>query len=155
MPLSQTAANDYNPFGTGPENRDQVSNVVDSDPNTTWSTEQYYEGTLQKAGGDGLGLYLDAAPGVRRGRSKSRRRRRASRCRSTSPTTIAQLPYGDSATLAARGWHGPVGASPHVARRASASRLAVPRAYRYYLMWITTLPPGSQSATIAGITLLR
>ena len=61
---SQTAAHDYNPFGTGPENRDQIDNVVDSDPNTTWSTEQYYDGTLKKAGGVGLGIYLDAAPGV-------------------------------------------------------------------------------------------
>src|ERR1700738_3358152 len=41
VPLSQTAAHGYNPFGTGPENRDQVANVVDSDPNTTWSTETY------------------------------------------------------------------------------------------------------------------
>src|SRR5205807_2260961 len=62
--LSQTAAHSYNPFGTGPENRDQVDNVVDNDPNTTWSTEQYYEGTLKKQGGVGLGVYLDAAPGV-------------------------------------------------------------------------------------------
>src|SRR5581483_1650443 len=65
VPLSQTAAHDYNPFGTGPENRDRVGNLVDSDPNTTWSTEQYYEGTLRKPGGTGLGVYLDAAPRVR------------------------------------------------------------------------------------------
>ena len=62
--LSQTAAHDYNPFGTGPENRDLIQNVVDGDPNTTWSTETYYEGTLRKAGGVGAGLYLDASPGV-------------------------------------------------------------------------------------------
>src|ERR1019366_9105588 len=59
--LSQTAAHDYNPFGTGPENRDLIDNVVDNDPNTTWSTEQYYEHSLRKPGGVGLGLYLDAA----------------------------------------------------------------------------------------------
>ena len=62
--LAQTAAHDYNPFGTGPENRDQIDNVIDNDPTTTWSTEQYYEGDLKKAGGVGLGLYLDASPGV-------------------------------------------------------------------------------------------
>src|SRR5664280_1487806 len=64
VPLSETAANGYNPFGTGPENRDQVANLVDNDPNTTWSTEQYYDGTLRKPGGEGLGIYLDAAPSV-------------------------------------------------------------------------------------------
>src|SRR5947209_6300267 len=53
VPLSQTAATDYNPFGTGPENRDRIQNVVDSDPNTSWSTEQYYDGTLNKPGGVG------------------------------------------------------------------------------------------------------
>src|SRR5262249_47590994 len=42
VPLSQTAAHGYNPFGTGPEDRDQIQNVVDGDPNTTWSTEHYY-----------------------------------------------------------------------------------------------------------------
>ncbi len=62
--LAQNAAHDYNPFGTGPENRDQVGNVIDDDPNTTWSTEQYYSGTLEKAGGVGLGIYLDASPGL-------------------------------------------------------------------------------------------
>ncbi len=52
------------PFGTGPENRDQIGNVIDSDPSTTWSTETYYEGNLHKPGGVGLGFYLDAAPGL-------------------------------------------------------------------------------------------
>ena len=62
--LSQTAAHGYNPFGTGPENRDQIENLVDNDPNTTWTTEQYYDGTLKKAGGTGLGVYLYAEPRV-------------------------------------------------------------------------------------------
>ncbi len=44
--LSQTAAHDYNPFGTGPEHPTQVSNVVDGDPNTSWSTEHYMDDTL-------------------------------------------------------------------------------------------------------------
>src|SRR6516165_8051046 len=64
VPLSQTAAHDYNPFGTGPENHKLVQNVVDSDPNPSWSTEEYYDGTLRKPGGVGAGLYLDASPGV-------------------------------------------------------------------------------------------
>ena len=154
VPLSETAANSYNPFGTGPENRDQVQNLVDNDPNTTWRTEQYYEGTLRKEGGTGSGVYLDAAPRVQ-----------ARAVELLTPTPgfavqiyvadhIAQLPYGSSVPLAARGWHGPVGASPHVHGR-DRIPIAVPRAYRYYLVWLTTLPPNSQSATIAGITLLR
>ena len=30
-----------------------------------------------------------------------------------------------------------------------------PGAHRYYLLWLTTLPPGRQSATIADVTLFR
>ena len=153
--LSQTAANGYNPFGTGPENRDQVQNVVDNDPNTTWSTEQYYDGTLKKQGGVGLGLYLDAAPGVV-GRAIS--------IQTPTPGFAVDVyvadhvevsdPYGSSKSLTERGWQGPVGRSAHV--RSGERIILMPQArHRYYLMWMTALPPGSQSATIAELTLLR
>jgi serine/threonine-protein kinase len=153
--LSQTAANSYNPFGTGPEDRDRVGNLVDGDPNTTWSTEQYYEGTLRKAGGVGLGVYLDAAPRVRA---------RALQIQTPTPGFAVQvyvadhidlsLPYGDATPLAARGWQGPVGASKSVASTERV-KINVSRGYRYYLMWMTALPPGQQSATISELTLLK
>jgi eukaryotic-like serine/threonine-protein kinase len=154
--LSQTAAHDYNPFGTGPENRDQIENVIDSDPSTTWSTEQYYAGTLKKPGGVGLGLYLDAAPHVLG---------KEIEVQTPSPGFAAQvyvsdhvdleLPYGNSTPLTARGWQGPVGASSYVH---NAERIPLDldgRPYRYYLLWLTSLPPGMQSATIAELTLFK
>ena len=154
--LSQTAAHDYNPFGTGPENRDQVENVIDNDPNTTWSTEQYYDGTLKKAGGTGLGIYLDAAPGVAG---------KAIGIETSTPGFAAQiyvanklnlsLPYGDSTTLSARGWQGPVGASSYVHGNERIPLTLAGVSYRYYLVWMTTLPPNSQSTTISGITLFK
>jgi eukaryotic-like serine/threonine-protein kinase len=154
--LSQSAAHDYNPFGTGPENRDTVDNVVDGDPNTSWSTETYYEGNLHKTGGVGLGLYLDAAPGVIG---------RALEVQTSTPGFQAQLyvsnridlmiPYGNSATLASRGWQGPVGASDYVHNN-ERIRLSIPqRRYRYYLLWLTTLPPKHQSAAITQLTLFK
>jgi eukaryotic-like serine/threonine-protein kinase len=151
--LSQTAAYDYNPFGTGPENRDQVDNVVDSDPNTSWSTEQYYDGTLKKPGGVGLGVYLDASPGVLA---------RAIEIQTPTPGFAVQvyvadhidlkLPYGDSTPLTQRGWQGPVGSSSD-ARSGERIKLTVSQRHRYYLMWMTTLAPGRQSTQISGITL--
>jgi eukaryotic-like serine/threonine-protein kinase len=154
--LSQTAAHDYNPFGTGPENRDQVDNVVDNDPNTTWTTETYYEGTLKKAGGIGLGLYLDAAPRVLG---------KAIAVQTPTPGFSAQvyvanhinlsLPYGASAPLGERGWQGPVGSSAHVRSGERIPLHLEGRRYRYYLLWMTTLPPGRQSATIADVTLFK
>jgi serine/threonine-protein kinase len=153
--LSQTAAHDYNPFGTGPENRDQVQNLIDGDPNTTWSTEQYYDGTLRKPGGTGLGVYLDAAPRVRA---------RAIEIQTPTPGFAVQVyaaqrvelnvPYGDSTSLAARGWQGPVGSDASV-RSGARIPVSVSRGYRYYLVWMTTLPPGQESATLSELTLFR
>jgi len=154
--LSQTAAHDYNPFGTEPENRDQVDNVVDNDPSTTWRTEHYYAGNLDKPGGVGLGIYLDAAPGVLG---------KAIEVQTPTPGFAAQiyvadhieeaLPYGNSTPLTKRGWEGPVGGSGYVH---SGERIRLDlggRPRRYYLLWMTTLPPGAESATIAEITLFK
>lgn len=155
VPLSETAANGYNPFGTGPENRDQIPNLVDNDPNTTWSTEQYYDGTLRKPGGVGLGIYLDAAPAVKA---------RAVAVQTSTPGFALQvyvadhidegLPYGTSTSLRARGWRGPVGSSADVT---SGKRIGidVPRPYRYYLLWMTALAPHTEMATLGEVTLFR
>jgi tRNA A-37 threonylcarbamoyl transferase component Bud32 len=154
--LGQDAGHDYNPFGTGPENRDQVPNAIDSDPNTTWSTEQYYDGTLKKAGGVGVGLYLDASPGVVG---------KAIEIQTPTPGFAAQvyvanhiqlaLPYGDSTPLTARGWQGPVGSSQFVHNRERIQLNVGNQRFRYYLLWIVTLPPGMQLASLAELTLFQ
>jgi tRNA A-37 threonylcarbamoyl transferase component Bud32 len=155
VPLSQTAAHDYNPFGTGPENHDRVQNVVDSDPNTIWSTAHYYEGTLKKAGGVGVGVYLDAAPRVAA---------RAVEIQTSTPGFDMQVygadkinlayAYGDTTPLTARGWHGPLGSAENVRDR-ERIRLTGGGAYRYYLIWLSTLPSGQQSASISELTLFK
>jgi eukaryotic-like serine/threonine-protein kinase len=153
--LSQTAGHDYNPFGTGPENRNRVQNVVDSDPNTEWSTVQYYDGTLKKAGGVGVGVYLDASPGVVA---------KAIEIQTSTPGFAVQVygtnqlhlsyPYGDPTTLSERGWQGPIGASRFVHAR---QRIPIESgtSFRYFLIWITTLPAGAESAAISEITLFK
>jgi hypothetical protein len=156
VPLAQTAAHDYNPFGTGPENREDDQNAVDGDPNTSWSTEHYYDGTLKKAGGTGVGLYVDAAPNVAG---------RQIEIQTPTPGFAVQiyvanrinlsLPYGDSTPLTARGWHGPVGADHDVRDSAHISLALGGARYRYYLIWITTLPPGMEFASISELTLFR
>ena len=154
--LAQTAAHDYNPFGTGPESRDQVENVVDGDPNTGWSTEQYYDGTLKKPGGTGTGVYLDAAPKVL-----------AKALEIQTPTpgfavqiyvadhVAAELAYGEAVSLSARGWQGPVGASADVRNGERVPLALSGRPYRYYLVWLTNLPPGMESASINELTLFK
>jgi eukaryotic-like serine/threonine-protein kinase len=154
--LAQNSAHDYNPFGTGPESPGQVNLVVDSDPNTTWSTEHYYNDTLKKIGGTGVGLYLDAAPGVA-----------VRQIELLTPTPgfgvqiyaanhiDLSLPYGDSTPLSARGWQGPFGAESVVSGRERIPVATSGQRFRYYLVWITTLPPGQEYASIAEVTLFR
>jgi serine/threonine protein kinase len=154
--LSQTAAHDYNPFGTEPENRNRVQNVVDSDPNTTWSTAHYYEGTLKKAGGTGVGVYLDAAPRVAA---------RAIEIQTPTPGFDVQIyaaekvnlsyAYGNSTPLSARGWQGPLASAEDVHDGQRIKLGSDTRGYRYYLVWLTTLPPGKQSASISELTLFK
>ena len=156
VPLGQTAAHDYNPFGTGPENHDRVQNVIDSEPGTAWSTESYYDGTLRKPGGLGTGVYLDAAPGVRA---------RGIEIQTSTPGFAVQLytsnslnlsyPYGNASTLARRGWRGPIGASGYVHPHERIRFAGVSQRYRYYLLWLTSLPPGSMSASISELTLFK
>jgi hypothetical protein len=156
VPLAQTAAHDYNPFGTGPENREKDQGAVDGDPNTSWSTEDYYDGTLKKAGGTGVGMYVDAAPNVAGKQIE---------IQTPTPGFAVQiyvanhidlsLPYGNSTPLTARGWQGPVGEdtdvhdSAHIQLNLSGAR------YRYYLVWITKLPGGMEFASLAELTLFR
>jgi serine/threonine-protein kinase len=153
--LAQSAAHSYNPFGTGPENLYEVGNVIDGDPETSWSTERYFDGTLQKEHGLGTGLYLDAAPRVKA---------RAIGIQTSTPgfpvqvyvaEKIEELPYGQGAPLGARGWHGPVGSDASVQSGARIELELGGRAWRYYLIWLTGLPPGAQDAVISELALFR
>jgi serine/threonine-protein kinase len=207
--LAAKAASSYNPFGTGPEHAEDVASVVDGDVNTSWSTEHYVEATLGKPG---LGVQLDAAPGVAA---------RAIELQTPTPGFTAAI-YASAHPRAASG--GAEGGSAGAGSGSSASgggggggstsgggsagsgsgagaegggarggasasgggggsgsagsgiealgwtRLAAPRAidarttipinsagtvYRYYLIWITRLPPGSETAAISEATLFR
>ncbi|HXB64230.1 MAG TPA: protein kinase [Solirubrobacteraceae bacterium] len=151
--LQQTSAHDYNPYGNEPEHETQVANVVDGDPSTVWSTEHYREDSF--ADKPGTGVYLDAAPGLRA---------RALEVQTPSPGFTAavygatrfssKLPYEATQSLAARGWRElapprTIGAQTTIALDTHGARL------RYYLLWITRLPPNSETAEIAELTLFK
>jgi eukaryotic-like serine/threonine-protein kinase len=150
--LDQTSATGYNPFGTDSEDPNQVSNVVDGDPNTTWSTEHYVGETL--APKPGTGIYLDAAPGLRA---------RAIEIQTPTPAFAAaiyasssfdsSLPFGAPESLAQRGWVQLV--PPRTIRARTTIPLTAGSRYRYYLVWIVRLAPGSEAAEISELTLFR
>jgi tRNA A-37 threonylcarbamoyl transferase component Bud32 len=151
--LEQTAAHDYNPFGTEPEHPTQVANVIDAEPSTVWSTEHYVNDTFGSK--PGTGVYLDAAPGLRA---------RAVEVQTPTPGFTAavyaakrfdaNLPFGATESLTERGWVEV--ARPRAVGAQSTIALDTGGAvFRYYLLWITHLPPGSETAAISQLTLFK
>src|SRR5437763_1649168 len=59
--VASTSAAAYDPIGRDGEHDADAAHVVDRDPGTTWATEHYTGGVLNKAG---VGIYIDARPGV-------------------------------------------------------------------------------------------
>jgi len=156
VPLQQSAATPYNPFGTGPENRDLAGNVVDGDPNTSWSSEEYYDGSLNKPGGTGLGIFLNAEPGLDA---------KAMQIATSTPGFSASVyvannpnlsvPYGEAKTLHQRGWTGPVASAAAVRRSQRIALELHGQRYKYFLLWVTALGPRYNLVTIAELGLLR
>ena len=65
-------------------------------------------------------------------------------------------PYGDSTPLSRPRLAGTARLQPAASATASASAaVRAAGAYRYYLVWLTTLPPGKQSASISELTLFK
>jgi len=143
--LGQSRAHDFDPFGSNHEEHPQdVRNVLDDNPTTSWSTETYYSG-LNKAG---VGIYIDAKPGTP-GRRLD---------------ILTQTPGWKGKVLVAKngpppqtidGWTD-IGATID----ATSTKVAVPldtagQDFRYYLVWITELPPDGDRVEISEITLLH
>ncbi|WP_116947837.1 murein biosynthesis integral membrane protein MurJ [Jiangella endophytica] len=61
-PIAAAGATDYDPAGNDEENPSDVGNVIDGDPDSTWTTVNYYDPLEdQKAG---VGVYLDLGQAV-------------------------------------------------------------------------------------------
>jgi serine/threonine-protein kinase len=148
--LKRTSAHDYDPMGDDEEHREEAVLAVDREPGTFWSTERYDGGAITKAaaGTDrpGVGLYIDADPGVA-----------ATRMEISTETA---------------GWHAELYAAPpgdvpdsledwtrigggEVQAQDERFRLDTDdERYRYYLVWITSLPEGDERVRIAEVTLV-
>ena len=112
-----------------------MSFAVDRERNTYWSTEQYQGAQLNK---EGVGLYIDARPSVSA---------KALTVRTETPGWTAQV-------FAARdkvpqSWPDPAWRAVSGRRRIDRDKTRIDldtadRAFRYYLIWITSLPPGGE-----------
>jgi serine/threonine-protein kinase len=144
--LGQRAAHDFDPLSEDKsEHPEQTSAVVDGDPASTWSTEGYSSGALQKAG---VGIVIDADPGVAA---------RQLELRTPAPgfeATVYVAPGSTPATAPPEGWTA-VSATRKVAAREKFDLDTAGHSFRRYLVWITKLAPGAKRAQISEILLYR
>jgi tRNA A-37 threonylcarbamoyl transferase component Bud32 len=140
--LCDTCAHDYNPDAlSGPKDQhpNEVGLAVDGDRNTAWTTESY-EGNI--LGKPGVGLYVDAQPGVVAG----------SMVLDTATPGYAVTIYARQTTpnpnvfdVGSKGWV-KVGAAASVRKTQTIRLDAGGVQYRYYLVWITSLGNHDQVA---------
>jgi eukaryotic-like serine/threonine-protein kinase len=156
--LAQNAAQQYNPFGTSPENPGSAGLAIDGDVSTYWQTSFYIGGRLGKSG---VGIYVDARPHVAANEAV---------VETATPGFDVQVWGADQVpaqiytptprpgiTPAALGWQ-LLGSAQDVADVQTIALRPV-RQRRYYLLWITSLGPdpggASKSVQIAEFTLMR
>ncbi len=144
------SAGDFDPPpGDETEHHAEVTRVVDGDPGTAWSTETYSDHAFTGTAGTkaGVGIYVDARPKVQA---------TAIQIQTPKPgwnATIYGAPAGSiPATLA--GWTKVAGVA--VKRTKENFELDTNgQAYRYYLVWITSLPADADSVQIGEVSLFR
>ncbi|MGH2968073.1 MAG: protein kinase domain-containing protein, partial [Solirubrobacteraceae bacterium] len=138
--VKRTSATDFDPLGDDEEHHDEAFAAVDKDPGTEWSTEGYTGGNLGK---DGVGLFIDADPGVDA---------RSIEVDTPEPGWQAEIRVADGAEPPGEidGWQRVAGGPVDGKRKRF--RLQGER-HRYYLVWITGLAPGSERVKVSEITL--
>lgn len=143
--LGQTAAVDFDPLGGDGEHPEEANFLLDRDPNTTWSTERYGTGLLGK---DGVGIYLDAAPGIAA---------RALDVRTETPGFTAEVfaaRNGPPETAPPSNDWTKVAGSELVKRQMKIELDTAGQRFSYYLLWITVLPSDAEQVAISELYLL-
>jgi eukaryotic-like serine/threonine-protein kinase len=145
--VGRASAHDYDPLGDDEEHHGQAALIVDRDPSTVWTTESYSSG-LEGSNKAGVGIYLDAKPDVE-----------AVRMEIQSPQTgwradIYGAPAGPVPAGIEEGWTKLGGGT--VRTEDQRFRLTADGArYRYYLVWITGLPPDATRVEIGELALFQ
>ncbi|MHB1568625.1 MAG: protein kinase domain-containing protein [Solirubrobacteraceae bacterium] len=133
--LCNTCAHDYNPYAiSGPKTQNPalVNYAIDGNLDTYWPTQQYYQHTLGKPG---VGLYVDASPGVSAGSLVIHTQTPGW---SVKIYATSQTPNPNAFNSGPGGWH-QVGSAASVHSRQTITLSTGGTRYRYYLVWITSL----------------
>ncbi len=149
---SLSCTNAYNPYGkggTGPERIAQdngdAKNVVDGSRSTAWRTDNYYGGNLD--GKPGVGIYVSDNTPVAARRMV---------VHTSSPGFSAKIEASNQTPNAYRftGWT-QVGSATAVADGHQFELDTGGKTYRYYLLWITSLPTHENYISVGEIKLYR
>jgi eukaryotic-like serine/threonine-protein kinase len=142
--LGQSAAKDYDPAGDSAEHSTEAKLVVDGETSTSWSTETYEGGVLNNK--PGVGIYVIADPSV-----AARQMQIVTRTRGwTGAVYVAKS--GPPESL--EGWT-KLGDIRSAKMRTTVSLDTAGNRFRYYLVWVTKLPPGADKVEISEIRLWR
>jgi serine/threonine-protein kinase len=145
--LARASANDYDPLGDDEEHPDEAPLAVDRQPDTVWTTERYSSG-LEGSNKAGVGIYLDAKPGVEAVRME---------VQTPEPGWRAEIygaPAGPVPESIDTGWTRIGGGAVRSGdQRFRLEGRAGEIRFRYYLVWITALPPDEQRVEIAELAL--
>ncbi|MGI8506209.1 MAG: protein kinase domain-containing protein [Solirubrobacteraceae bacterium] len=139
--LCTSCAHDYNPLATaGPkiQHPEETGLAIDGDRNTAWTTETYYSGL----GKPGVGIYVDASPGVA---ARSLVIDTATPGYAVVIYARREHPNPDTFDTGPAGWVR-VGAAGDVGPTQTIGLDTGGVKYRYYLVWITSLGPHNQVA---------
>jgi serine/threonine protein kinase len=144
--LGQARAHDFDPFGDDhTEHRADAGRVLDDDPNTAWTTETYNGGFGTKPG---VGIYVDAKPGVIGKRID---------IRTQTTGWEGKIYVANSVNPSATnldGWKD-IGTNIVADKKNLSLQLdTAGQKFRYYMVWITKLPPSGQ-ASISEIVLFK
>ena len=145
--VARASATDYDPLGDDQEHHSQVPLVVDRDRGTVWTTEGYRSG-LQGANKAGVGIYLDAKPSVEAVRME---------IQTAAPGWKADIygaPDGAVPDSIDDGWTR-LGGGTVKSDRQRFKLDSHGEGYRYYLVWITSLPPDAQRVEISELFLFQ
>jgi serine/threonine-protein kinase len=155
--LAQNAANDYDPPpGDSDEHGEDAFKVLDGVKQTAWDTERYSGGTFGSK--QGVGIYLDVGSGSR---TVAATKLDVTTSTAGWSATVLAAPDAGSppATRDDPAWV-EVGTVANATRGDDAITLDTKGVrYRYYLLWITQLPPagtdGKSKVTISAMNLQR
>jgi serine/threonine-protein kinase len=146
--VGRNSAHDFDPLGDKQEHPEQTFRAVDQDPGTAWTTESYKNDVLNKPLGrpPGVGLYVDARPSVR-----------ATSVELQTPRPGWTMELYGARTAPTDTWPSSewvkLGGGTLDDRKQTFPLATDGQAYRYYLVWITTLPPGEPKVEITQVTL--